>query len=35
MLLTYWNNFVSASMPWLAENEQSTFRRARLNVLGS
>ena len=34
-LLTYWNNFVPASEFWLAENEWSTFRQARLNGPGS
>ena len=33
-LLTYWKNFVPASEPWLAKNEQPTFRQARLNALG-
>ena len=33
-LLTYRNNFVPASEPWLAENEQPTLR-ARLNGPGS
>ena len=34
-LLNYWNNFVPASMPWLAENEQPTLPPARLNGPGS
>ena len=34
-LLTYWNNFVPASEPWLADNEQPTLRQARLNGPGS
>ena len=34
-LLTYWNNFVPASEPWLADNERSTFRQARLNGPGA
>ena len=34
-LLTYWNNFVPASEPWLAENGQPTLRQARLNGPGS
>ena len=33
--MTYWNNFVPASEPWLADNERSTFRRTQLNGLGS
>ena len=34
-LLTCWNNFVPASEFWLADNERSTFRQARLNGPGS
>ena len=34
-LLTYRNNFVPASEPLLAGNEQPAFRQARLNGLGS
>ena len=34
-LLTYWNNSVAASEPWLAENEQLKVRQARLNGLVS
>ena len=34
-LLTYWKNFVPASDSRPAENERSTFRRARLNGSGS
>ena len=34
-LLTYWNNFVPASEPWLAENGQPTLRQSRLNGPGS
>ena len=34
-LLNYWNNFVPACGPWLAENEQPTLRQARLNGSGS
>ena len=30
-LLKYWNNFIPASEPWLAENEQPTLNQARLN----
>ena len=35
MLLTYRNNFVPTSEPWLAENRQPTFRQARLNGPGA
>ena len=34
-LLTYRNNFVPASEPWLAENGQPTLRQARLNGPGA
>ena len=34
-LLTYWNNFVPACEPWVAENQQPTVRQARLNGAGS
>ena len=34
-LLTYRNNFVPASEPWLAENRQPTLRQTQLSGLGS
>ena len=34
-LLTYWNNYVLAPEPWLAENQKPTLRQVRLNGPGS
>ena len=30
-LLNYWNNSIPTSTPWLADNDQPTLRRTRLN----
>ena len=34
-MLTYWNNFVPASEPWLEEKEPPTLRQVWLNGAGS